>query len=92
MQVLAGLEANGLAGGNGDFSASAGVATNTGLARLNCKDAKAAKFNAVAFAKGGLHGFEDGVHGRLRFCARETGAFDDSLDEVLLDQGGVAFL
>ena len=62
------------------------------LRGLNCKDAKAAKFNAVAFAKGGLHGFEDGVHGRLRFCARETGAFDDSLDEVLLDQGGVAFL
>ncbi len=86
LEILAGLEAHGLAGGNGDLGAGAGVAAYAGLAGLDGEDAEAAELDAVALAEGGLHGFKDGVHGGLGLGAGETGALDYSLDEILLDQ------
>ncbi len=92
LEVLAWLEADGLAGGDGDLGAGAGVAADAGLAGLDGEDAEAAELDAVAFGEGALHGFEDGVDGGLGLDAREPGAFDDPENEVLLDHGWVAFL
>lgn len=86
LEVFAGFEANGLAGRDGDLGAGARVAADAGLARLDGEDAEAPKLDAAALAKGVLHGFKDGIHGRFRLGAWETGALDHSLDEVLFDQ------
>ena len=86
LKIFAGLEADGFAGGDGDFGAGAGVAADAGFAGLDGEDAEAAEFDAVACAQGLLHGFEDGVHGGFCLGARKAGAFNDPLDEVLLDQ------
>jgi hypothetical protein len=91
VQLFTGLEANSLSGGNGDFRSGAGVASNAGLARLNGEDAEAAKLDAVALAKSLFHGLEDGIDSGFRLDAWKSGAFNYSLDEVLLDQW-VAFL
>ena len=92
MEFLAGLEADGLAGGDGDLGAGAGVAAYAGFAGLDGEDAEAAELDTVAGAEGVLHGFEDGVNGGLGLGAGKAGAFDYSLDEILLDQWEVAFL
>ena len=86
MELFSGLEADGFAGGDGDFGAGAGVASDSGLAGFDGEDAEAAEFDAVAFGEGLLHGFEDGVDGRLGLGADEAGAIDHSLNEVLFDQ------
>ena len=88
LEVFAGLEADCLAGGDGDLGACAGIAADAGLAWLDSKDPKAAKLDTVALAESGLHGFKDAVHGRFGLGAGEAGALDYSLDEVLLDQCG----
>ena len=80
LEIFAGLEADSLAGGDGDFGASAGVAAYAGLAGFDGEDAEAAELDAVALAEGRLHGFEDGVYGGLSLGAREAGALDYSLD------------
>jgi hypothetical protein len=91
VQLFTGLEANGLAGGNGDFRAGAGIASHAGLAGLYGEDAEAAQFNAVSLAKSLFHGLEDGIDSGFRLDAWKSGALNYSLDEVLLDQW-VAFL
>jgi hypothetical protein len=86
MEIFAGLEANGLAGRDADFGTCAGVATDTGLSWFNGEDAEASQLDSVALGKSALHGLKDGIDGRLGFDAREPGAFDDTLNEILLDQ------
>ena len=85
MEFLAGLEADGLSGSDGDFSAGAGVSPDAGLAWLDSEDAEAAKLDAVALDEGSFHAFEDGIHGRFSFRTWQSGAFDNPLDQVLLN-------
>ena len=92
MQLFAGLEADCLPRGNGDLCAGSWIAAYTGLAGLNGEDAKAAQLNAVALAERFFHGLEDGIDGGFRLDAGKPGAFDNSLDEVLLDQDGSPLL
>ena len=85
MEFFAWLEADGLAGNDGDFGAGAGVAADAGLAGLDGEDAEAAEFDAVASDHALLHAVEDGVDGGFGLGARETSAFDDSEDEILFN-------
>ncbi len=91
VQFLAGLEPDGLAGSNADFGAGAGVAPDAGLAGLDVEDAKAAQLDAVVLGERLFHGVEDGVDCGFGLDARKAGAFDHSLNEVLLDQSGSPF-
>jgi hypothetical protein len=68
LEVLARLEANGLAGGDGDLGTCARISSDTGLARLDGEDAEAAELDTVAAAQGVLHRFKNSVHGG--FCLR----------------------
>ena len=86
LEVFAGFEADGFAGGDGDFGSGAGIAADAGFAGLDGEDAEAAELDAIAFDHGLLHGVEDGVDGGFRFGADDAGALDDTLDEILFDQ------
>ncbi len=85
VELLAGLEADGFAGCDGDFGAGAWIAAYAGLAGLYGKDAETAEFDAVAFDEALLHGFEDGVDCSFCFGPDQPGTFDDTLNEILLD-------
>ena len=85
VEVFAGFEADGFAGRDGDFGSGAGVAADACFAGLDGEDAKASELDAVALDQGLLHGVEDGVHGGFGLGAYESGAFDDTLDEILFD-------
>jgi hypothetical protein len=87
LEVFAGFEADGFTGSDADLGTGAGIAADAGFAGLDGEDAEAAELDAVAFNEALLHGVEDGVDGGFRLGANETGAFYDSLDKILLDQG-----
>ena len=85
VEFLAGLEANGFAGRDGDLGAGPGIAAHTGFAGLDGEDAEAAELDALAFDEAVLHGFEDGIDGRFGLGADEPGPFDHTLNQVLFD-------
>ena len=85
MEFLAGLEADGFTGCDGDFGAGAGISPDAGLARLDREDAEAAKLDAVAFDERSFHALEDGVNRRFGFRAWQSGSFDNPLYQVLLN-------
>lgn len=91
LQILAGFEADGAAGGDIDAGAGAGVAAYAGFARFHGKNAEAAQLDAFAAAQRTLHGVEDGIDGCLGLVARQTGALHDTLDEILFDQAQTPF-
>lgn len=86
MQFLSGFEADGVAGGYGDFCPGAGVAADAGFARTNAEYAEAAELDSVSFCEGVFEAFEDGVNGSLGLCARQSGSIDDVVDDILLNQ------
>ena len=88
MELFAWFEADGFAGGDGDFGSGAWVAADAGFAGLDGEDTEAAEFDTVAFSERLLHGFEDGVDGVFGLGANESGAIDDPLNEILFDQDG----
>jgi hypothetical protein len=88
VQFFARLETDGLAGGDGDFDSGAGVASNAGLAWLDCENTEAAEFDAVTGYKGLFHAVEDGIDRRLSLGSWEPGAFYNALYEVLFDHEG----
>src|SRR5690348_8120260 len=89
LQLLAGLEAHGLTGRNGNFRASARIAPDACLARLDVEDAEAAQFDTVALLEGLLHRFEDGLYRHLSFGFSNAGPIHDFVDDVQLDQDGL---
>ena len=88
MQFLAGLETHRLAGCDADFGSGAGIATDAGFARANAENAKSAQFDALAGCQSLFEAFEDGIHGCLSFGAGKTGALDNVMYDVLLNQWG----
>jgi flavin reductase (DIM6/NTAB) family NADH-FMN oxidoreductase RutF len=86
LQFLARLETDGLAGRNGDFSASARIAADAGLARADVEDAESAKLDAFAASQSPLHAFEDGFDGHFRFRLGNAGPVDYFIDDVEFDQ------
>jgi hypothetical protein len=86
VEIFSGLEANGLSGGDADLGASARIAAHAGLSGFDGEDAEAAQLDTVALGQSPLHGFEDGVNGGLGLDPGKSGAFDDTLNEILLNQ------
>jgi hypothetical protein len=80
LEVLAGLEANRLAGGDGDLGTRARISSDAGFARLDGKDTEAAELDTVAAAQSVLHRFKNGVHGGFCLGAWKAGAFNYPLD------------
>ena len=86
MQLFAGLETNSLAGSYADFGAGAGISSNSGFASANAEHAKAAQFNAFPSSQSLFEAFKDGINGSLGLGARQPGAFDHLVNNVLFDQ------
>src|SRR5271165_5311046 len=55
LQFLSGFKSNGLAGRNCNLSAGAGIASDTGLARPDIKNAKTPKLDALPMGERSLH-------------------------------------
>ena len=68
LEIFARLEANRLAGGNGDLGTRARITSDTGLAGLDGEDAEAAQLDTIAAAQSVLHRLKNSVHGGL--CLR----------------------
>jgi hypothetical protein len=88
MKLFARLEADGLAWGDADLSAGSGIATNSSFTRTDAENAKSAQFDALAGGQGLLEALEYGIHRSLCLGARETGALDYMMDDVLFNQRG----
>ena len=86
VQFLAGFETDGFAWGNAHFSAGAGIAPDAGLTGTDAEDAESAQLNAVAGGQRLLEAFEYRVDRRFRLGARQSGALDDVMHDILLDQ------
>src|SRR5208283_2739719 len=87
LQFLAGLEADGLAGRNGNFGSGARVASDAGLARTHVEHSETAQFNAIAGGERLLHAPEDGFDGEFRLGLGDPGAVDHFVDDVELNHG-----
>ncbi len=85
VELFAGLEADGLSGGDGDLGAGAWVAADAGFAGFDGEDAEAAEFDAISGDEGLFHAFEDGVDGGLGFASGKSGSLYHPLNEVLLN-------
>jgi hypothetical protein len=88
MELFAGLEANGFAWSDSDFSACSWVAADAGFTRLNSEDAEAAQLDAVARDEGLFHAVEDGVYRRLCFSSWQSGTLNNPLYKILLNHLG----
>jgi len=92
MKLFAGLEADSLAGRDGDLGASARVPADARFAGLHCKDAETTQLDTIPFAQSRLHCLENHIDGGLCLGARETGTLDNSLNQILLDHGAYTTL
>jgi len=86
VEFLAGLEADGFAGGDADFGAGSGVAADACFTGADAEDAEAAQLDAIPRSQRLLEPFEDGVHGGFRFSPRQACPLDDVMDDILFDQ------
>ena len=82
LQVLAGLEPNGLAGWDGNLFPRPGVAADSGLARFDIEDAESPKLNPIVALKRALHRIEHGVNGSLGLASGNSGPLHDMVDDV----------
>ena len=85
MELFAGLEANGLTRCDRDFCTGARVSTDAGFPRFHGKDSEAAQFDAVSLHERSFHAVEDGIDSCFGLGARQSGAFDNPLYQVLLN-------
>jgi hypothetical protein len=88
VQLFAGLETNGFARGDVDLGTGAGIAANPGFAGTDAENAESAQFDALACGQSLLEALEDRIHRRLSLGARQSGALDDVMDDVLFNQRG----
>jgi flavin reductase (DIM6/NTAB) family NADH-FMN oxidoreductase RutF len=86
LQLFAGLEPNGFARGDCDFSARARVASNAGLARPHIEDSETPQFDALALCECPLHTLKHGLHGHLGLGFGDTRAIDYFVNDIELDQ------
>src|SRR5512146_2251347 len=85
VQLLAGLEADGLARWNVDFGAGTRIAADAGLARTDVEDAETAKLDAIALRKCLFHRLEDDFHRALGLRLGDAGPAHDFVDNIELD-------
>jgi|SRR5579862_9010187 len=88
MQFLARFKPHCFARCNADLGSGAGIATDSSFASAHAEDAKSAQFDALARSQCLFQAFEDCVDGCFGLCARQTGALDYVMDDVLFNQWG----
>ncbi len=88
MQFLAGLEPNCFSGSDADFSSGTRIAADAGFAGADAENAKSAQFDALTGGQCLLEAFKDRVDGRFCLRARQAGALDYVMDDVLFNQWG----
>ena len=86
LQFLAGLEADGFARGDADFSAGAWIAADAGLAGADAEDAEAAEFDAFSCCEGFFEALKHRIDGRFCLGSRKACALDHLMNNILLDQ------
>ncbi len=91
MKVFASFEAYGAAWLNIDFGACAGIASDTGFARLDGEHTKAAQLDSITICQGFFHPFEYFFNGLFGPCSGQPSPVDYPLDQVLLDHAAVPF-
>ena len=85
VKFLAGFEADGFAGRNGNLGAGPRIPTNTCLSGFHGEDAEAAQLDAVPLHERSFHAVEDGIDSCFGLGTRQSGAFDNPLYQVLLN-------
>ena len=88
MQFLAGLETHRFSWSDAYFGSGAGIATDSGFASANAEDAESAQFDTLTRSQRLFQAFEDRIDGGFSLCARQTGALDYVMDDVLFNQWG----
>src|SRR2546423_1517249 len=68
-----------------DFGASAGIASDAGLARPYVEHAESPQLDAFALGEGALHAFKDRFNRGFGFRFGDAGAIDDFVDDVEFD-------
>src|SRR5579871_1470795 len=86
LKFLAGLEAHCLARRDGDFSSSAGIPADSGLAWTNVEYPESAQLNPFTAAQRALHAFENCLDGHLRFRLGYARFVHHLIDDVEFDQ------
>jgi hypothetical protein len=89
VQFLARFKADGFTGRNADFSPGAGIAANPGFAGTDAENAESTQFNALTRGQGLLQALKDRIHRGLCLGARQAGALDNLMDNVLFNQWGI---
>src|SRR5439155_24237130 len=84
-EILAGLEADRVAGRDRDLDTGLGIASDPALAALDLKNAEAPQLDAVSRAEPGTHGFDDRLHRRRGLGARNRCETDHEVDDVGFD-------
>jgi hypothetical protein len=82
LKFFARLEADGFSGRDANLLSRAGVAADSGLARLNIEDPKPSQLDPLAAPEGILHGFKDSFHCLLSPGPRNVSLLDDGVDDV----------
>jgi len=86
VEVFAGFEAHGFAGGDADFRSGARVAANSCFSGPDVEDAEAAELDAVSIGECAFETFKDGFDGGLGFHAGQSGTLNYLMYDVLLNQ------
>lgn len=86
VEVFAGLEPHGFAGGDADFCPGARVPSDAGFAWADVEDSESAQLDAVAGGESLLQAFKDGFDGGFGFDAGQSGTLDYLMYDVLLNQ------
>jgi hypothetical protein len=87
VEFLSWLETDGFTGGDADFGACAGIATDPGFARADIENAEAAQLDALSLGESALEALEYSIHGSLRLVALKAGTLDHMVNDVLFYQG-----
>ena len=88
VQFFTGLEPHRFSWSDADFGSGAGIATDAGFARADAENAKSAQFDALPGGQCLLEAFKDRVDSRFCLRARQAGALDYVMDDVLFNQWG----
>lgn len=92
LEFFAWLEADGFAGRYVDFFSGAGIAADSGFARLHAEDAEAAEFDALSSAESLLQRFENGFDSLLGLGAADEGLGDHRIHNVQLNHARLQLL
>ncbi len=86
MQFFAGFEPNRLARRDINHRSGPRIASDTSLAGPHIEDAKASQLNAVTTSQRLLQALKHRVYSCFRLVARQAGAFNDVMNNVLFYQ------